>query len=87
MIDLNCLNSKKAVPVLLVLLGIALLDLASAFGWPLPVLVALHLTPVTDDTARGLAAGLGGTIAVLAAFQLLRIWARRALSRPGARLG
>jgi hypothetical protein len=45
----------------------------------LPLLSLLRLTPLTDDMSRGLCAGLGCTIDVLVAFQLLRIFARRAL--------
>jgi hypothetical protein len=76
---LDSCNLKKSLPILFVLAVFAQVDLASAFAWPLPLLSLLRLTPLTDDMSRGLCAGLGCTIDVLVAFQLLRIFARRAL--------
>jgi hypothetical protein len=77
---LDSCSLQKSLPVLLVLLLIAQIDLASAFAWPLPLLSLLHLTPVTGDTARGVCAGVGCSIDVLVIYQLLRIFARRALA-------
>jgi len=78
---LDSTNLKKSLPFLFVLAVFAQIDLASAFAWPLPLLSLLHLTPMTDDTSRGMCAGLGCCIDVLVAFQLLRIFARRALAQ------
>jgi hypothetical protein len=67
------------LPLLLVLLIFAQLDLACGLGWPLPLLKLLHLSPIVDDSCRGVARGLGCSLDVLVAFQLLRSVARRAL--------
>ncbi|MGA2558885.1 MAG: hypothetical protein ABSF17_04340 [Terracidiphilus sp.] len=80
MLLLDSHSLKKSLPVLLVLLVLAQIDLASAAAWPLPFLSLLHLTPAIDDTSRGICAGLGATIDVLVVFQLLRIFARRAIT-------
>ncbi len=77
---LDSCNLKKSLPILLALLVVAQIDLASAAAWPLPLLAWLHLTPETSDICRGFCAGLGCTIDVLVVFQLLRIFARRALA-------
>lgn len=82
MFDFDLCNRKWFLPLLLLVLAIGLVDLASSFGWPVPALTALHLAPLTDDTARGLAAGLGGTLSFLALFQAARIWARHSLATP-----
>jgi hypothetical protein len=71
---------SKSLPLMLALLVVAQIDLASSFGWPPPLLSLLHLTPETDDACRGVCAGLGSTLDVLVAFQLLRIFARRSLA-------
>jgi hypothetical protein len=70
---------KKSLPLLIVLLVVAQIDLASAFGWPVPLLSLLHLTAAPDDTCRGVCAGIGSSIDVLVIFQLARIWAKRAM--------
>jgi hypothetical protein len=70
---------KKSVPVLIVLLVVAQIDLACAFAWPGALLALLHLTPAPDDLCRGVCAGIGASIDVLAIFQLARIWAKRAM--------
>jgi len=76
---LDSCRLKKSLPVLFALLVVAQLDLASAFGWPLTLLSLLHLTPETDDACRGVCAGIGCSLDVLVIFQLIRIWAKRAL--------
>lgn len=76
----DSLSLKKSLPLLLILFLFAQIDLASAAAWPLPLLSLLHLTPITDDTSRGICAGLGTTIDVLVAFQVVRIFARRAIA-------
>ena len=69
---------KKSWPFLLALLVLAQIDLACAAGWPSALLSLLHLTVAPDDSCRGVCAGLGTSIDVVAIFQLVRIWAKRA---------
>jgi hypothetical protein len=69
MIDIDTCNVKKSLPVLIALLLVAQVDLASAFGWPQSLLSLLHLTAANNDLC----------IDVLAIFQLVRMWAKRAL--------
>ncbi len=71
---------KKSLPVLLLLLVLAQIDLASAAAWPMSLLSLLHLTPVTDDTSRGICMGLGVSLDVVVAICILRGLARRALA-------
>jgi len=66
-------NPAKTIPLLILLLVFAQLDLASAAAWPLPLLNLLHLTPAPNDLVRGCCAGIGASI-------ILRIVARRALN-------
>jgi ABC-type antimicrobial peptide transport system permease subunit len=80
MFDLCSWNPKKTLPILVALLLVAQLDLASAFGWPLGLLSLVHLTAQTNDSVRGICSGLGCSIDVLVAFQLLRIFARRTVA-------
>jgi hypothetical protein len=77
LLDTCCL--KKSLPLLIALLIVAQVDLASAAGWPNALLSLLHLTAAPDDLCRGVCAGLGTSIDVLVIFQLLRIYAKRAL--------
>lgn len=79
MLPLDCWSPKKSLPILIALLVVAQIDLASAAAWPGALLSLLHLTPAPDDTCRGICAGIGASIDVLALFQLARIWARRAM--------
>jgi hypothetical protein len=88
MSQLDSCKWTKSLPGLLALLVVAQIDLASAFGWPAPLLALLHLTPETDDACRGVGAGLGCSLDLVVVFQLIRIWAKRALeSRRDPRLG
>jgi len=75
----DCWTSKKMLPVLLVLLIVAQIDLSAAAGWPSTLLSLLHLTAASDDHCRGVCAGIGASIDVLVIFQLARIWAKRAM--------
>jgi hypothetical protein len=70
---------KKSLPLLIGLLIVAQIDLASAAGWPQLFLSLLHLTAANDDLCRGVCAGLGASIDVLVIFQLVRIYAKRAM--------
>jgi hypothetical protein len=70
---------KKSLPVLFALLVVAQVDLASAAGWPQTLLSWLHLTAAHDDHCRSFCAGLGTSIDVLVVFQLIRIFAKRAM--------
>jgi hypothetical protein len=79
MSQLDPCKLTKSLPFLLALLVVAQIDLASAFGWPLPLLSLLHLTPETDGACRGVCAGIGCSVDTVVIFQLLRIWAKRAL--------
>jgi hypothetical protein len=79
MIDIDTCNVKKSLPVLIALLLVAQVDLASAFGWPQSLLSLLHLTAANNDLCSGVCAGLGTSIDVLAIFQLVRMWAKRAV--------
>ncbi len=74
----NC-SLKKHVPILIALLLVAQVDLASAFGWPQSLLSLLHLTAANNDLCSGVCAGLGTSIDVLVIFQLVRMWAKRAM--------
>ena len=76
---LDTCSLKKSLPLLIALLVIAQIDLASAAGWPNALLSLLHLTPATNDSCRGICAGVGTSIDVLVLFQLTRMWARRAM--------
>ena len=75
----DCDKPKKSLPVLLVLLVVAQINLAYAFGWPPALLTWLHLTPAPSDSVRGMSAGLAASIDVLTLYQLTRIWAKRAM--------
>jgi len=70
---------KKSLPFLIALLVVAQIDLTSAFDWPEPLLSLLHLTAAPDDYCRGACAGLGVSLDVLVIYQLVRIWAKRAM--------
>ncbi len=79
MFDFDLCNLKKSLPVLIALLLVAQVDLASAFGWPQPLLSLLHLTAANNDLCSGVCAGLGTSIDVLVIYQFARMWAKRAL--------
>jgi hypothetical protein len=70
---------KKSLPLLIGLLIVAQIDLASAAGWPQSLLSLVRLTAASDDLCRGVCAGLGASIDVLVIFQLVRIYAKRAM--------
>jgi hypothetical protein len=74
---------KKSLPLLIGLLVVAQIDLASAAGWPQSLLSLLHLTAANNDMCRGVCAGLGTSIDVLVIFQLVRIYAKRAMQGGG----
>jgi hypothetical protein len=74
---------KKSLPLLIGLLIVAQIDLASAAGWPQPLLALLHLTAANNDLCRGVCAGIGISIDVLVIFQLVRIYAKRAMRDGG----
>jgi hypothetical protein len=76
---LDTCSLKKSLPFLIALLVVAQIDLASAFGWPVPLLSLLHLTAAPDDLCRGVCAGIGVSIDVMVIFQLARICAKRAM--------
>lgn len=76
---LDTCSLKKSLPFLIVLLVVAQIDLASAFGWPNALLSLLHLTAAPDGHCRGICAGLGVSLDILVIFQLARIWAKRAM--------
>jgi hypothetical protein len=73
-------NPAKTIALLILPLVFAQLDLASAAGWPLPLLNLLHLTPAPNDLVRGCCAGIGVSIDFLVVFTILRTVARRALN-------
>jgi hypothetical protein len=79
MFAIDTFNPKKSLPFLIALLLVAQIDLTCAFGWPQTVLSLLHLTAAHDDLCRGVCAGLGTSIDVLVIFQLVRIYAKRAM--------
>jgi hypothetical protein len=74
---------KKSLPILVGLLIVAQIDLASAAGWPQSLLSVLHLTAANNDLCRGVCAGIGISIDVLVIFQLVRIYAKRAMQGGG----
>jgi hypothetical protein len=76
---LDTCSLKKSLPILIALLVVAQIDLASAYGWPNLLLSLLHLTAAPDGHCRGICAGIGASIDVLAIFQLARICAKRAM--------
>jgi hypothetical protein len=76
---LDTCSLKKSLPLLIVLLMVAQIDLASAAGWPNSFLSLLHLTAESDDYCRGVCAGIGSSIDFLVIFQLARIFAKRAM--------
>jgi hypothetical protein len=79
MLAIDNWNLKKSLLLMMALLVIAQIDLASAAGWPQTLLSLLHLTAAHDDLSRGVCVGLGTSIDVLVTFQLVRIWAKRAM--------
>jgi hypothetical protein len=81
LIDISSL--KKSLPLLIGLLIVAQIDLASAAGWPQSLLSLLHLTAANNDLCRGVCTGLGTSIDVLVIFQLVRIYAKRAMQGGG----
>ncbi|MGO9326053.1 MAG: hypothetical protein ACLP07_15975 [Terracidiphilus sp.] len=83
MLTFDSCSLKKNLPILIVLLIVAQVDLASAFGWPQSLLSLLHLTAANNDLCSGVCAGLGTSIDVLVIFQLARMWAKRALQAGG----
>jgi len=86
MISIDSCSLKKNLPILIVLVLVAQIDLASAFGWPNALLSALHLTAATNDLCRGACAGLGASLDVLVIYQFARIWAKHAMeSGPESR--
>jgi hypothetical protein len=74
---------KKTSPFLIGLLIVAQIDLASAAGWPQSLLSLLHLTAANNDLCRGVCTGIGFSIDVLVIFQLVRIYAKRAMQGGG----
>jgi hypothetical protein len=84
MFEFDTCSPKFSVPLLIALLVVAQIDLASAFGWPGALLSLLHLTPATDDMCRGVCSGIGVSLDVIAAYQLARMAARRALGAGSA---
>jgi hypothetical protein len=83
MFEFDTCSPKFSVPLLIALLVVAQIDLASAFGWPGALLSLLHLTPATNDLYRGVCAGIGVSLDVIAVYQLARMAARRALGAGG----
>ena len=81
MFAIDSCNLKKTWPLLLALLLVAQVDLACSFGWPQSLLSLLHLTAAHDDLCRGVCAGIGTSIDILVIFQLIRIYAKRAIER------
>ena len=79
MLTCDTSSLKKNLPILISLLIVAQIDLASAAGWPQSLLSLLHLTAATNDLCSGVCAGLGTSIDVLVIFQLVRIYAKRAM--------
>jgi cytochrome c oxidase assembly factor CtaG len=79
MLTIDSCSLKKNVPILIALLLVAQVDLASAFEWPQSLLSLLHLTAANNDLCSGVCAGLGTSIDVLVIFQLVRMWAKRAM--------
>lgn len=79
MLTFDSCSLKKNLPILIALFLVAQVDLASAFGWPQPLLSLLHLTAATNDLCSGVCAGIGTSIDVFVIFQLVRIFAKRAL--------
>jgi hypothetical protein len=77
MFQFDSCSLMKSLPVLIVLLVVAQIDLASAAGWPPGLLALLHLTPAPDDLCRGVCSGIGVSIDAIAIFQFVRILARR----------
>ena len=75
----NCEKPKKSLPLLLVLLVVAQINLSYAFNWPPALLALLHLAPASSDSVRGMSAGLAASIDVLTLYQLARIWARHTM--------
>jgi len=80
----NTCGLKTSLPVLFVLLIVAQLNLACAFGWPLPLLTLLHLTPAPNDALRGMCSGLGCCLDVIVLFQLARRWGKCMLAKSEA---
>jgi hypothetical protein len=70
---------KKTLLILVPFLIVAQIDLVAAAGWPSGILSLLHLTAATDDLCRGVCAGIGASLDVAAAFQLVRLVAKRAM--------
>ena len=72
-------NDKLVLPAALLMLLVAAVNFAGAFGWPRVLLALLHLTPQTSDYAQGICAGLGTAFGVIALFLLARQWVKYCL--------
>jgi|GEM_PF-1547220 len=83
MLLIDSRSLKKSVPLLIGLLIVAQIDLASAAGWPQTLLSLLHLTAANNDLCRGVCTGIGISVDVLVIFQLVRIYAKRAMQGRG----
>lgn len=79
MFEIDSCSKKKSLPLLIALLVVAQVDLACSAGWPQSLLAALHLTAANNDLCSGVCAGLGVSLDVLVIYQLVRMWAKRAL--------
>lgn len=72
-------NDKLVLPAALLMLLVAAVNFAGAFGWPRVLLALLHLTPQTSDYAQGICAGLGTAFGVIALFLLARLLVKHLL--------
>lgn len=72
-------NDKLVLPAAILMLLVAAVDFASAFGWPRVLLALLHLTPQTNDYAQGICAGMGTSLGVMALFLLARLLVKHCL--------
>jgi hypothetical protein len=72
-------NDKLVLPSAILMLLVAALNFASAFGWLPDLLAFLHLTPQTSDSAQGVCSGMGAALGAIALFLITRVLAKHFL--------
>jgi hypothetical protein len=82
---LNCLTeSKKSLPIALLLLSVGLFSLSCGVAWQHTFGPMLHFSADRNDFFHGFCIGLGLTLEIAALFLLGRIIAIRSKSTPTA---
>jgi hypothetical protein len=75
-------NEKLVLPSAILMLLVAALNFASAFGWPPALLALLHLKPQNSDSAQGICSGMGAALGAIALFLITRLLVKHLLRGP-----